>query len=332
MITQSASDNSLNETLKPFQRVSFDVSFVQSPREFVDVAVNVLLARLVVDAMQSAPKYSEHTLDSVCSDAVAGVDAKSVIYGFVLVFGSETSISLILVGLNRRALLDVLTDSLNEGESVSSFNRQRASTALAFSHSDDRSFVRCTGTLEVEPLPHVLKLLSAAYVDFIHFDNAFEQGRITSARFSQTLQHKPCRSLPDSNLFRQLHRRDSFASRGKQVHRINPLVKGYVRPSEDRPCSHSEVKRAGIATVVPAFTDGDFACQFALRADRAVRPEAGFKVFSSGLSIGEEFKEFEGAYRASAHLGLTSESNTTASLAVMSRGNYNERRSSLSSS
>ena len=47
---------------------------------------------------------------------------------------------------------------------------------------------------------------------FIDFDDALEFVEVFATGFAEPVKHKPGRALGDADLFRQLHRRDSFAS------------------------------------------------------------------------------------------------------------------------
>src|SRR6185437_14627973 len=103
----------------------------------------------------------------------------------------------------------------------------------------------------------VLIALQSADESLVNLDGTAQLSQVFSARLTETVKNKPCGLLGDSNLFSQLHRRYSLASRDKQIHRVEPFVQRYVRPLEDSSSPHGEVQLAGVATVVAVLANGD---------------------------------------------------------------------------
>src|SRR5258708_6006637 len=78
-----------------------------------------------------------------------------------------------------------------------------------------------------------------------------------------------------------------------------------MRPLENRSRPHREVQLASVAAVETALTDAYAVPLAARRADRAIRPQTALKILSGALGVGVLLKELEGAYRASAHRGIS---------------------------
>src|SRR5574341_1443633 len=53
-------DDSINERVQPLQRVPLDVAIVQAKDKLIDVPLQVFLARLVIDALESSLKDRPH--------------------------------------------------------------------------------------------------------------------------------------------------------------------------------------------------------------------------------------------------------------------------------
>jgi hypothetical protein len=54
LVRQSLANDAINKRVQPLQRVTRDVTSVQTPREFVNVPAKVLLAGMVIDAVKPA--------------------------------------------------------------------------------------------------------------------------------------------------------------------------------------------------------------------------------------------------------------------------------------
>ena len=74
-----------------------------------------------------------------------------------------------------------------------------------------------------------------------------------------------------------------------------------MRPLKDGSRSHGEVQRTGVAAIETVFAGSDFPARFALRADDAIGPKAGFEIGTRRFNVREAAEELEGADCASAH-------------------------------
>jgi hypothetical protein len=115
------------------------------------------------------------------------------------------------------------------------------------------------------------------------------------------MEDEPSRFLSDANLFGQLHRRNALARGHQQVHGVEPLVEGNVRPFKNGPRSHRKIQLAGMAAVEAAFSGSDAIWGLAVRTNGAMRPKPGLQVMAGRLGTGDLLKELKGADRTSAH-------------------------------
>src|SRR5208282_6491537 len=153
----------------------------------------------------------------------------------------------------------------------------------------------------------VLVALFAADETFVQFDDASQLVKVIAraARLAQTLQHEPSGLLGNTDLFAELQAGDALACGYEQVHRIEPLVKGNVAALEDRACADREIQLAGVAAIeANLWLLADAFTAFALRAERAVRPEARFQIKPRRLSGREHLEKLECADCALAHRGF----------------------------
>src|SRR5208282_4632810 len=151
----------------------------------------------------------------------------------------------------------------------------------------------------------VLVALFAADETFVQFDDASQLVKVIAraARLAQTLQHEPSGLLGNTDLFAELQAGDALACGYEQVHRIEPLVKGNVAALEDRACADREIQLAGVAAIeANLWLLADAFTAFALRAERAVRPEARFQIKPRRLSGREHLEKLECADCALTHV------------------------------
>jgi hypothetical protein len=301
LVRDAAAYNSRYKAIKTFERVPLDVTVVQAPSKFVHVTFDVLLACVVVNAVKSALHNRPNGFDTVRRNAVAGVFVLYVVYRSVLeVLFHQILISAQLVGVNGRALLNVLLNRVVEADFSSALDRGCFSPSATFTHSDNSSLANWPDTQVMTLVKMAIRFL-AADVHLVHFDDALEQFGVISTGFAETLKNKPSGFLSNADLFRQLHRTDSFAGSHKQVHSVNPLVKWDMRAFKDRPCPNSEVQTASVTAVIAALPSGNAIFCLTGGTDRAIGPQTRFKVLSSGFSVGIQVEELKSTYRGAAH-------------------------------
>jgi hypothetical protein len=99
--------DTVHETIEPRQGVVFDVAFVQAERKFVNVAVEMLLAGVMIDAINAALHDCKNALDPVRGHAIADVFALAVIDRIVIegqASNANIRASLVRVDVGRHRL------------------------------------------------------------------------------------------------------------------------------------------------------------------------------------------------------------------------------------
>lgn len=204
------------------------------------------------------------------------------------------------VSVNRGTLLNVPFNRVDQRDFSSTVNRSCFSASATLAHPDNGGLANRASS-QIQTLMKMAVCFFPAQIYFVNFDDALEQFGVISTSLAKTLEYEPSRLLGDADLFGQLHRTDSLASRNKQIHSVNPLVKRHMRPFKDRPCADSKVQRASITAVKAVLSGSNAVFPFALGADRASGPETRFEVLSSGFNVGIQVEELKGAYRGTAH-------------------------------
>src|SRR5260370_6063694 len=279
-----------------------DVAFVQPERKFINVPAKMLRTRVMVDADQPALQDRENALDAVGRYVVADEFGSAVVDGFMIEEQtSEATVSRELVGVQRRAGLDVPMDCAMNGGLVGAFDRHRNRPAAALAHAKDRRLAdRAAPRLQLLVL--VFVGLDAADIGFVDLDDAGELLVIRAAGFAQPLQQKPCRFLGDPDFLGELYRRDALPRRDEQVRRVNPLVQRDMPAVIERARPHREIFQALVAAVVAALACPDPIASAANRTARAIRPETAFQPYPSCFLIGDQLKKLEGRNGAAAHV------------------------------
>ena len=132
-------------------------------------------------------------------------------------------------------------------------------------------------------------------------DNALQFGEFRPASLAEPMQHKPCAFLLDADFLGDLHRRDALAGGDKQVHGIEPLMQGDMRPLEDRTSTDREIKLALIAAMKASLAGRDTVLTGTSWAGYSLRPETTLKVNAGRLLIREHLEQFEGTDGRSTH-------------------------------
>jgi hypothetical protein len=315
-----------HKTIEPGHGVVLDVALVQPEGKFVNVAIKMFRAGMVVDANQPALEYRENAFHSVRGHAVTDILACAMVDRSVFEARTlDADIRASFVGVQDRTGLNVLIDGGLDRLFVGACDRHADSATPALAHSENGGLAdRPASGLELLGL--VLVLFDAAYIGFVDFDDAFELAQVvTAAGFAQAVQHKPSRLLSDTDFLGELHAGDALAGRHKQVHRVNPFMEGNVAALEYRASAHREVLLALVAAIEAFLANCDALFQAADRAFRTIRPKAAFKVRPGRFLIREHFEKLECGNCALGH-GLTPD--LWAEHAPKTRGSqvYNSRK------
>lgn len=305
-VGEALAHDGIDETSKPVQRVPLDVAFVQPPRKLLDVAVKMFRAGVVVDAVQPALQDGPHALNRVGGHQTPSVLPGAVVHRLMLV---EQSVEIrkdhVVIGVERGANFCLGEDFTVNGLDCALRYDAGAGSSAALPHPEHGNFSDRAAS-RVELLRFVLVALFATDERFVDLDHALElvDGVGSGAGFPQASEHEPCRLLGNADFLGKLHRTDTFPGRDQEVHGVDPLVKRYLRPLENRSRPHGEVEVAGVAMVKPeplgAFAD---ALRLAVRANGASGPETTLQINPRGLIVREHLEQLERADGGLRHLG-----------------------------
>src|ERR1035437_5945188 len=252
-------------------------------------------------AVDAALQDCPHTFNAIRRYRAACVFAAKVVDCVVLEEDAvQSRIGCGFIGHERGPQLHIVVNRVLQGFLVRVLNRHCDSLAATLTETHDSLLSNCS-TAHLQFLGFVLVAIFAANKALINLNNAAQLARCAAASLTQPLKHKPCRLLSNSDLFSKLHRTDALTGRDHQVHGINPLVQGNMRPLKDGSCPHGVVNLAFVATVEAALAGCDPVLAAACRTDCTVRPKTRFKVDASGFRVWDQCEEFKSAYRALAH-------------------------------
>ena len=301
-VGQTLAVNSFDEAIEPVQRVPFHVAIVQAEGEFVNVAVKVLRAGVMVNAVHPTLHHCPNALNGIRIHIASAVLPCAVIHGIVAEKESaNSSVASRFIGHQLGADFDILKHRPVQALFVGVFDgiSNRATATLTESYDGSLAYRSATST----------KFLGLMFVGFfpaekgfIGFDYSLQFGEFTAASLAQAVKHEPCRFLLYTDLFGDLHGRHAFASRDEQVHGIEPFVERDVRPLEDSAGAEREIKLALIAAMKASLARRDAILTGTSWAGNAFRPETALKVDSRRFLIGKHLKQFEGADCRTAHL------------------------------
>jgi len=294
LIGKALASDSADKAFKPRESVMLYVPFVQAEGKFVNIAVKMFRAGVVIDTDQAALKNREDAFNSVGGHVVSNILASAMIDGIMAeAIIANTRICASFVGMQYRSDFDVLMNSGLNCSLICVRNRRRDRPSAALAHPKNRRLADSAAT-GLEFLVFVLIGLDTADECLINFDNAAKLLEVRSARFPDAMQHKPSRRLPDTDLFRQLQAGDTLASREKQVHCINPFMQRNVRALEYRASAHRKVFLALVAAIEAVLACRDPLAKAAYRAFWAFRPKVLFKIDARRLLVREHLEQFEG--------------------------------------
>lgn len=307
LVGDAAANDSIHERIQPVQGVPGHIAGVQPERELVHVAVEVLAAGVVVDAVKAALQDGPDALDAVGMGRAPDVLLGRVVDRLVTEEKAvQVGVSGVLVGVEVRPDFHGRMDNALEGVGRAVGDGEGERPAATLAQPDDSDLAYATPA-SMEPLVLVLVGFLATDKALVHFhvpaEFAAARQWIRAACLTEPLEHEPRRLLSDADLLRHLKGRNALAGRHQQIHGVDPLVKRDVRPLENGPGSDGErvVVGAGVAAIEAALANRDPLARLALRTDRAGRPEAALQVQAGRLGVGETLEDLERTDRATAH-------------------------------
>src|ERR1039458_2119428 len=293
-VSDASANRLVSESTNPSHCVNLAIAFIQSESEFINVALQMLQAEVVVRAIVTALEDSPHALDTVgVRHAINGflgavVDSAMPIAAHSIVGG-------MFIGAERRALEDIeLHHSLN-GFSASVRYDSSLHIAAPLAQTEHGSFAYSSAT-GPQFVGNEFVLFLAADIGLIGFNYTGQHSAAigtVAASFTDTAQHEPCGLLRDAQLLGDLHAAHAFAGGRDQIHSIQPLVERDMRALENGVRADREVLFAGqTAEVANGSSDLDALDFSAMRTNRLTIPAAIFKVKARSLGIRELLQEF----------------------------------------
>lgn len=302
LVSQPFAGRAPDEAIQPLRRVPLHVPFIEAERELVNVTMQVLVAGVVIDAVQATLRDRPNALDAVRRHAVIPrIFASAVNDGFMLLIVPEPRIAAMLVRVDGCTGFNALPDFRAQRLAIGPVNGSRHGAPAAFPHAQyDR--LADTAATGMQLLTLVLVALFASDIGLVDFDNAAQLFELdVAAGLTETPKDEPSRLLGNADLLGELHRRNALASSDDEIHSVDPLVQRNMRSLEDRAGADGKILLALIAAVIAALARGNTVASAADGATRAIRPQTTLKPHSSCLSVRHQFEKLKGRNRALAH-------------------------------
>ena len=99
----------------------FYIPFIQAPCKFVNVPLQMLLAGVMVNPMESPLQNGKNAFNAIDRCPVAGVLRVLVINGAVAIIPFDSLVARELIGVNCRAEFSVVADGACKGKSAHGF-------------------------------------------------------------------------------------------------------------------------------------------------------------------------------------------------------------------
>ena len=267
-------------------------AIVVASGEFVDVAIQVLDAHLVVRAGVTPLQHRPEALDAVGVCLAPNVLANAVSNRLVLL---QAVVDGILVGVHHRVHGYLLLQESPERGPLGVHDDGRAHAIRGAILDADHCRLADWPTALAEPLVGVLVLLQAAHVRLIDFDWPLEEPRRIRPRFADAMGQMPRALLGNVEIAMQFHGRRTLDAGRQDVDRDRPRLRAQVGALHHRPGLHREE-----AAARPAAVRLRGVCRllldvgaFAVRAGWPVRP-ADFRHPCFGCRIvGEHPRQFD---------------------------------------
>lgn len=304
-ISETLSAHRSDETIKPFQRVIFDVPLVQPPRKFIRVASKMFGADMMKGSIDSALEHGPNGFNAVSAGRASRVFASRMIDGLVTKKQTiESAENHVIVGIELRSDFNLIVDFLCDGLDSSFAHRGKDRASVTFPHPKHSSFTDSTAT-HAELLMLMLVRFLATYETLVKFYDAFQFGdnfRL-AASLAEPMQNEPRGFLRDTYLFRKLKATDALPRCYEQVYGVQPLVKRDFAPLENGSGADGEDESDTSLTAVIARSDPGVHAILSLAfwADWAIRPQTRLQIEPRRFLIGKGLEKLESADSGFAH-------------------------------
>jgi len=265
------------------------------------IAVQVLLAHVLIRADQTALEDREIAFNAVCVDVLAGSRLAPVFLVVIdrsvlirrpngLVHASPVRVQF---GIGMQIVVQHVMHFGPDGL-LRTRDLARADLSATF-HKRNEFLVLLAGATGC-----TLRLGRTAKFNFVGFHNlprATERRFVRGGchRFPDPMRHEPSRLVRYAEHSMQLVGRNAFLGRRHQVKAQNPLVQRDMALFHDRADRHRERLAASVALIHAramrlALNERGFVHNSTVRADWAIRPVQGFKVLPRFVGVSEDWE------------------------------------------
>jgi hypothetical protein len=173
---------------------------------------------------------------------------------------------------------------------IGGLDRFRLCPTPMLTHPDHNDFAHRAAS-GIEFTLSVFISFLATNIRFVNLNHSAQGGQIISAGLAEPLQDKPSRLLGDANFLGKLNRGNALAGGNEEVHGINPLMEGNVRPLKDGVRADGKIFLAYVAAVKATFAGSYALCVSTMRALDSLGPEAAFKVLAARFLVREHLEK-----------------------------------------
>ena len=264
-------------------------------RELRNVAVQMLLAQMVVGALIASLEHGPKGLHSNYMGLSSDVLANAVLHR--LVVEGQALVGAGLIGVHGRARRGVLADKALQGRLVGCRDRPGGyAIGCTILRTDHGGLADRAAPRELRPfrLRHVLA--ASADVCLIDLDRPGKQHPLALVEaFADALEQKPCRRLSNPDLAIELHAGRALEPGGHHVERDDPLLQPEFAGLHDRALANGEVTPAVPAPIRHGLAAGDSnrIGRAAVRAEPAFRPPLFLEPPLRRRVVGKHLEQFD---------------------------------------
>lgn len=293
--------NGVHQTVQAVHGVVLHVADIQTEGELVNVSLQMFVAGMVIDAVQSALQDGPDALNTVRADIASYKFFRAMVDRLMLKEQpAQRVVAAMLISINLRPWLNVGVDHFVNGWPIRVFNWHRYRIATPFS---DTKHGRLTD--RAAPLPEFLMFVFIGFfpsdIGFIDFHDPAQHRQVIPAGFPKPLQHEPGRLLRDADFLGELQRGDALARSDQEIHGIEPFAERNVGPLEDGPRSYRKVLLTGVTAVKSVLPGRDPFLAFAAWTDDAILPQPRLQIRPGRILVRKHLEEFKRADRDFVH-------------------------------
>lgn len=286
-----------------FVNLHFDLAMVVAEVEFMAVALQVLRADAMECAVDAALEDGEVAFHGVCVSVPANVFTSAVVYN-VVAFEHQRDQAILAfavchqVGVNR---VHLCVQNGAQGNSIDGRKVHGAHHAAALDQREHHLLAHAADFLAVA-LAAVLVGFLAAYIRFVRLNGAAraEHAARSLHRFAEAMRHEPRGFVGHAEHALDLLAGNALLAARHERCCKDPFIKADLGTLEHRAYGYGELI-AAMAAVIQAETMrfalelGNAVTRAAVRANRAIRPADGFKIFAGSSGVVES-GFFEGVF------------------------------------